>query len=197
MTVGFVRASYRLSIYDSLYKEISEKERMYLQAYRSFESRYDSLLGLLLARQLSGACVNLVHDVKGKPVMKGSEKEISITHSSGITAAVVSPWRIGIDLEKNVEEKAGRRMLAAAGQSLLHSFPFTVLWTRTEAYAKMIGCGFKEDPALLFQEAAAPRSRWNFHTECFDKDMVLTICSEKPAFFQLKECFEDTVLQNK
>lgn len=195
VTIGFVRASYRFSIYHSLYGAADLKERAYVDAYRSFENRYDSLLGLALIKHLSERDIVLSHDIKGKPYIKESSENVSITHSSGITAAVLSPWKIGIDLEKIVKKTDEARLLATMGFTATSPFSFTVLWTRAEAYSKMIGCGFRSDPFLLFQEAASSTSRWHFHTDTVAGNAMLSVCSEKPFSFQLQEFLEDTLLQ--
>lgn len=197
VTIGFVRASYRFYIYHSLYEAAGLKERAYVDVYRSFESRYDSLLGLALIKHLSERDIVLDHDIKGKPYVKESSEDVSITHSSGITAAVLSPGRIGIDLEEIVKKTDEARLLAAMGFTAPSPFSFTVLWTRAEAYSKMLGCGFKSDPFPLFQEAASSTSRWHFHTDTVAENVVLAVCSEKPFSFQLQEVFEDTLLQSR
>ncbi len=202
----WIEASYRLTVYEALYESIHETEGLYLDKYLSFESRYDSLLGLALAKYVTGnPFAVLCHDEKGKPYIREASGELSITHSSGIAAAAWSEWKIGIDLEKNfrktdVERLAAADLFGAEGKAISLS-EWTALWTKLEAYVKMLGSGFLEDPELVIAEITKSKNKKEnnlfFYTVPFKENMTLSICSEKAARYTIQELSEEELVNNQ
>ena len=105
---------------------------------------------------------DLQKDEEGRPQLPFSDADISISHSSDICAAAVlterhtskevtlavplSGTRVGIDIElvpasPDLErcKRVANRFLKA---DIADAFEFYRLWTRKEAYGKMVGDGF-------------------------------------------------------
>jgi 4'-phosphopantetheinyl transferase len=131
----------------------------------------DRLLGAL------GRCVGravdpaeLVRTVDGQPRLRRSELAFSISHSGAWTAVAVSHAPVGIDLERVVPlpelhdvaalafTPAERHGLARCAAPLKETW-FYDCWTRKEALAKAMGCGFRDGPQSV-DTAAAPG--WRF-----------------------------------
>lgn len=124
----------------------------------------------------------------GKPCFKNSQIEFSLSHSRGYAAAAISDSsRVGIDLEaaEISPEKAAKlaeRFFSADEKRELVANPdsFLRLWTKKEAYAKMLGTPLS---VLLANEKKAPDNRREdacFH-ELSANGHPLTVCLEKPC----------------
>ena len=110
-------------------------------------------LGLLLDRaeqQLFESGVRLAKEESGRPVWRGTDCFVSISHTGATAAAAVSRVRIGIDLEPAGRQnlRVARRMFTENEQRWLSQQlqegaqdAFARLWTLREAYAKWTGLG--------------------------------------------------------
>jgi 4'-phosphopantetheinyl transferase len=76
-------------------------EREVLQGLKG-ERRREWLAARMLAGQLTGGSERLpcLNDDTGKPYFQGSSLEVSLSHSNGLVAAMISPGqRIGVDIQ--------------------------------------------------------------------------------------------------
>jgi 4'-phosphopantetheinyl transferase len=208
--VCWINASYDFNDYNLLYHLADEEEKPYINRYRSFESRYDSLLGLALSKYLLAKHYNkdfrLTHNEAGKPFFREFMGHVSITHSSGVVAAVLSTSKIGLDLETYLEEVDEKFFLSdkelerfAQGKDL-DAKRLTTLWTLKEAYVKAIGTGFYIDPkSISFKYTEKgwieESSQMYFYTTSFKSDMVMSICSERALEYNLQEVNENILLR--
>ena len=111
------------------------------------------------AEQLQEQGVSLVREQSGRPVWKGIQAELSISHTGAFAAAAVSTVRIGIDLEPLNRERlrVAKRMFSLKEQEWLmcqkaagRTDGFSQLWTLRESYAKWTGLGRAKMPPVEF-----------------------------------------------
>ena len=148
---------------------------------------------LLLAALLERANIpsrDLILDrhESGKPRFKNSKIEFSLSHSHGYAAAAISDSsRIGIDLEtaKIPHEKAAKlakRFFTEDEKQAIEADPdsFLRLWTKKEAYTKMLGTPLSE---LIANEKKTPDPKREnaFFYELSADGHPMTVCLEKPC----------------
>lgn len=122
----------------------------------------------------------------GKPRFTNSQIEFSLTHSRGYAAAAISDTsKVGIDLEATEipPEKAARlaeRFFTDDEQKYAKESPDSALrlWTKKEAYAKMLGTPLSE---LIAIEKKTPNTKREnaFFYELSADGHPLTVCLEK------------------
>lgn len=124
----------------------------YLDQAQSEKRRIERLSIKLLLSQLLGHSVQLYHKEDGTPYLVGNDKlQISISHTKGIYALMLSTFPIGMDVER-WSDKAWRikdRFLFKEELQLLHTQLLscfthkdaaTILWSAKEAAFKLWGC---------------------------------------------------------
>lgn len=90
----------------------------------------------------------------GKPYVENVEVEFSISHSGDIAVCAISDKPVGIDIEriKDVNINAAKRLFTADEQNYVFEKwgfakqRFFEVWTRKEAYVKMLGKGISHFP---------------------------------------------------
>ncbi len=94
----------------------------------------------------------LARSQNGKPFFKGGEAEFSLTHSRGYVAVALSDeGEVGIDLESSEYDKDKAKRIAeryfcdGEKEEFLHSpESFLRIWTKKEAYVKLLGITLAE-----------------------------------------------------
>lgn len=145
---------------DDLYKKFT-LSRSYLDtvyAVRNQKSLQQSLAGiraLLLLLESMGVApesVKLERNERGKPIIAESDMEFNISHSGELAVCALSNTPVGIDIEKvryirNADELANRffgeeeRKAFGRAESEEKEKRFFEIWTKKEAYLKLLGCG--------------------------------------------------------
>lgn len=148
-------------------ENLSAQERLIMDTFRNKSRKASWIAGRLAARQ---ALCNLdplhgpweiLRKESGAPQVAGrSDIHLSITHSGSLALAVASPVPVGIDLER-IESRPDsflRSYFSAEEQAWtqIHGntdpMRITSLWTRKEAYSKVLGQGgrlnFSQLPVL-------------------------------------------------
>lgn len=113
-------------------------------AFKSKKRQTEWLGVRLLLRHLMGAEVSIGYEPSGAPFLKGSDKQISISHSGDIVALVISNKRVGMDVQ-GVSDKPLRlkgHFLADEEQTLfsptLTALDAVKLWCAKEAVYKYL-----------------------------------------------------------
>lgn len=89
---------------------------------------------------------------KGKPYTESAEVEFSISHSKDIVVCAISDKPVGIDIEKirKVNLNVAKRLFAPDEQEYIFQEctqqRFFEVWTRKEAYVKLLGYGIPYFP---------------------------------------------------
>lgn len=88
--------------------------------------------------------LNIETNENGKPFIPGCPWKFSISHSDDVLVVAISDEEVGADCEEEVpEEKTGpvsKRFFSDEEQEYCSdSYKFTEVWTKKEAYAKMLG----------------------------------------------------------
>lgn len=132
-------------------------------------------------RSLLPEKITLLRDEAGKPHIKDSEADISLSHTSGLAAAALSTsGRIGIDAEKIYEKDPvplAARFFTASERDLVMSngcppLKFTEIWTKKEAYLKYLGSGLSV-PLSSFDVSAPEMPHF---TVLREGDVIITVC---------------------
>jgi len=199
-----INASYKNEVYNLLYGFTNDEEKAYLNRYQRTSDRYNSLVGLTLAKQLSNQRVSesltLLHNKKGQPYLINCEEYISISHCTNTVVAAISPCRVGIDIEcplSNVREDLFlskdeyKKLRGSKNRARL----LTTLWTLKEAYLKLEGTGFLVDPTTIsFYKVnnnwLLRGSNGYFFTKNMEDGMILSLAAEKAFPIQLQEISE-------
>ena len=175
----------------------NKENRIYLdeiKTRKSQDSIRESISALLLLSSLLDRVDIDSHDLVlcrqegGKPYLKGSEIEFSVSHSHGYAAAIISDdSKVGIDIEaaEISPEKAARlaeRFFSADEKQELERNPdsFLSIWTKKEAYAKM--CGIPLSDLISIEKQSPNNERENaFFHELSADGCPLTLCLDKPC----------------
>ena len=149
---------------------LPSNDKMSLQTRGSLKRQQDRLAGrtaayLLLRKE--GISSKILQEPSGKPFLKDSDAEISISHSNGVGwAALHHNGRIGLDVEQIELRSTGftrdwfteneRRLCEGTpeDQALLQ----TIIWTTKEALSKLLGTGFVLHPKC-FEVQSIDRQR--------------------------------------
>ncbi len=83
---------------------LAEQDR--LNAFKNINKRIERIAARLLIYDLLGKPVIIEYDDYGKPFIKGDERSISISHTTGMIAVQICPHNAGIDIEKISERIA-------------------------------------------------------------------------------------------
>lgn len=109
--------------------------------------RITVLTELLIRSQFDINC-EIIYNNYGKPYIKNSPQYFSVSHTDKYIAFVKSDFEIGIDIEKkgNPRVKVAKRFFTENEQNYLNNADdydtaFFEIWTRKEAYIKMLGTG--------------------------------------------------------
>jgi 4'-phosphopantetheinyl transferase len=102
----------------------------------------------------------------------GARMEFNLAHTGEAVAVAVTPgWRVGVDVEEQVEfgtvSRSAARVLTdaelldlgAAGDDTEVARRFTRYWTLKEAYLKALGCGLIVDPSTVAFERVGTNVR--------------------------------------
>lgn len=137
-------------------------------------NRHETVVAELLVRSLlarvSGASnSDIVFECseKGKPLLQGFSWSTGRSHSHGIVAAVVSPFDIGIDIERQrlAPLEVADRWLTPAEVHLLQRSgdphrDFWTIWTRKEAWLKQRGGSLSDGVADMCTLLPPPLGAW-------------------------------------
>ncbi|MGN1118206.1 MAG: 4'-phosphopantetheinyl transferase family protein [Acutalibacteraceae bacterium] len=143
---------------------IPEKKRNEIMAFRNIDDRKRSVCGYILAVEGLGEFlgsdeneITIAYSENGKPVFDGAF--LSIAHAGNFAVCAVSGNPVGIDAEvfRRISPKAALRfctkneLLYIFGNDFDGEIPqkadedvtlrFLEIWTKKEAYGKMLGCG--------------------------------------------------------
>ena len=101
----------------------------------------DMLIRRLVERQtgLSPEGVEICTDELGKPFVKNADCHISISHCRNFVMAAVSPYPIGVDIEKIATPP--KNILNHIALDIANDEEFYRLWTTAESYGKLWGKG--------------------------------------------------------
>lgn len=146
------------------------------------------LAELLNRENISSSALILGKQKGGKPCLKNSKTEFSLSHSHGIAAVVISDEsRVGIDVEaaEITPEKAAKlaeRFFSDVEKRELDANPdsFLRIWTKKESYAKMLGTPLSD--LIANEKKSIATERENAFFAEFEADgHPLTLCLEKPC----------------
>ena len=157
-------------VFERYRMHMSSERRGRLDRLRFDEDKKRSLCGYMLAvralSEMSGmpeSDIVISEDENGKPFCESSNLYFSISHSGDFAVCAVSEKNIGVDIEKirKVNMQSARRF--ASDEELVYIFGhlpekaefesdckdtlerFFEVWTKKEAYGKMIGSGICYD----------------------------------------------------
>lgn len=166
--------------------ERARAERFVFDIHRRRFAAARGLLREALGRELgvSGAAIRFEYGPHGKPgLFRGSDPELrfNISHSQErLVVAIARGLELGVDVEavrQGVEHEAiARRFFSPAERTALLGLPeperaaaFFTIWTRKEAYVKLIGGGLSvpldsfdvslDEPARLLRAAGGGAAR--------------------------------------
>lgn len=162
---------------------------MKLYVIYDYKSKYPALSGHLLTDALIRDCLgreNLVIERtdKGKPYIKGPDSAdcfISVSHSEGTFALLVSDRNVGLDIQYHRDVKADRiaaRCFPAEEAAYVADDPagsrFFTLWTRKEAYSKFTGLGMEQ---IMMKEPVPDNCEVLFMDLRLEDGCYCSICS--------------------
>lgn len=136
--------------YDEVYKSLSAETRARVDRYKTEQARKNSLLGHYLLMRGTKELFNrsdreVVYTRSGKPTLPFCK--FSIAHTENLAVCAFADTDIGIDAEmlRSVKTRESypfftrRECDFVNGNEKLHDARFLHIWTRKEAYVKMLG----------------------------------------------------------
>ncbi|QGY42432.1 4'-phosphopantetheinyl transferase superfamily protein [Maribellus comscasis] len=101
---------------DVLYRQIhfSEKERKEFEMFSSIRRKKEFIAVRLLLQKLLGKKAEILYEDSGRPLLKNSTTNLSISHSGDLAVVFLSKKRIGIDVEDS------KRKIENIAQRFLH-----------------------------------------------------------------------------
>ena len=103
----------------------NEDEKQYLKRYKKLTDRYNSLLGLSLAKKLSNKRpsegLSLLHNELGQPYLVSSKEYISISHCEDTIVVAMSSNKVGMDVEKRLLNQGYELFLADEEYALFNN----------------------------------------------------------------------------
>ena len=164
---------------------------MKLYVIHDYKSKYPALSGHLLTDALIRDCLGredlvIERTDKGKPYIKGPDTAgccISVSHSEGTFALLVSDRNVGLDIQYHRDVKADRiaarcfpaEEAAYVAEDSTGSRFFT-FWTRKEAYSKYTGIGIEQ---IMKKEPAPDDGEVLFTDLRLEDGCYCSICSER------------------
>lgn len=97
---------------------------------------------------------DIIYNKYNKPMLKNNNKYFNISNASDISLYVEDDYEIGIDIEEIDEKNIDIKNYAFNENEILYIDKNEIdnihlLWTRKEAFVKMLGTGFIEKPSDL------------------------------------------------
>lgn len=116
------------------------------------KSKFTSLLHIV--NNLACSEEDLIYNKYNKPLLKDDSMNFSISNCDEFSVYVEDDSEIGIDIEKVDKKNINIKNYAFNDSEILYidkneSDNLHLLWTRKEAFVKMIGSGFKTAPKEL------------------------------------------------
>lgn len=126
---------------------LSPADMVRLKTLRFEKRRKEFLASRLLLQNLLPENPEIIYqEISGKPLLKGSRLNISITHSANLAAIILSEKKIGIDIEqldRNIDKVVPRFVNSSEIQFIEKSkdpqLIKILLWTAKEAIFKCCG----------------------------------------------------------
>ncbi|MBQ7045678.1 MAG: 4'-phosphopantetheinyl transferase superfamily protein [Clostridia bacterium] len=146
--------------YDEVYRSLSDSRKTHIDKMKLKDDKQRSLLATAIVNELlgkMGEAATLSVGENGKPVLKGSELFVSISHSNEAVVCAVSHEPVGIDIELIKPVKAAFIKRVCTKEELEYVLPdadkikdlviedtdilirFFKVWTAKEAYFKKHG----------------------------------------------------------
>lgn len=167
------------------YALMSEERRLRCDKMRLDRDRRACICADMAIRRLVGRHLGLAADEvvlsaneKGKPYIKGFDAHISISHSGNVVLCALSPYPIGIDVEKIATPP--KRLVDKLWPLINGDEDFYRLWTAAESYGKLTGDGvwWAIDQGIGFEEGrpACNDPTCRFESVPCPDGYVATIC---------------------
>lgn len=123
--------------------QLSEKQKVFYESIKNERRRKEFLAIRVLQKELSGYHSEIAYEKSGRPFLKNSQKNISISHSSDLAVFFISEKTAGIDVEntdRNIAPLAKRFLskneLADCESSVNKQLTQTIYWSAKEAIFK-------------------------------------------------------------
>ena len=164
---------------------------MKLYVIYDYKSKYPDLSGSALTDALIRECLGreglvIERTDKGKPYIKGPGSDgicISVSHSEGTFALLVSERNVGLDIQYRRDVKAdsiAARCFPAEEAAYVAEdgtgSRFFTLWTRKEAYSKYTGLGMEQ---IMRKEPVPDDCEILFTDLRLEDGCYCSICSER------------------
>lgn len=188
----------------NLYSEFISPERS--ERIRRIKPERDKILSFFaeikMKNEISEYCGIPFKDIKfsynshGKPYLKDTAVNFSVSHSENLIAFAISEKAVGIDLEHTSRKPnmrvAERFFTADEYNSIINSEnpdeEFYKIWTSKESYLKMIGTGLSK--SLNSFDVLLDELKNYFFTEKAEK-YILTVCYENALNENIETDFSD------
>ena len=163
---------------------------MKLHVIYDYKSKFPTLSGRALTDALIRECLGredlvIERNDKGKPFTAGPDTAdccISVSHSEGTFALLVSDRNVGLDIQYHRDVKTDRiaaRCFPAEEAAYVADDPegsrFFTLWTRKEAYSKYTGLGMEQ---IMMKEPVPDNCEVRFTDLRLEDGCYCSICSE-------------------
>lgn len=158
--------------------------------YKSLHALAHALLHECMIREY-GKDFIVTPDEYGKPRVENNIFYVSLTHCSGMFAAMTAPVPCGIDAEsiRKVSPAALKRVFSEKERQLVENaahpeHEFTRLWTLKEAYSKAVGRGMAVMKNIDFCDISPNAEQYKFSFNTFYlENHILSVCTAKERYY--------------
>jgi len=174
-------------------RAISPSEQQYVMRFRPADQKQARCIARHLVVQAAdmlgypGKFLALERDAHGRPFLAGTDLDLSISHTPGLTVCAISlGCRVGVDVELRRELQFEEIAPALSGPEKTRvqsgNLPWSLLscWTVKEAVLKGDGRGF--GPGLEAQDLFSPEPvlagvRWHVSRHVFEHGATTYLCA--------------------
>ncbi len=174
------------SEYDGYLPLVSDKRREKIHSLKNDKDKTASLFSeLFILSQAGVSSKDILYNEYGKPYIDRTGYHFSISHSHSLIVFVSDCLPVGIDTEPVTEKKQPAVRFFTPNEKAMIKSPedFYTIWTKKEAYIKMLGTGLST-PLSSFDVTKSIPETWFLST--YTNNHIISVCTKNNQNTALK-----------
>ncbi|MBQ7875847.1 MAG: 4'-phosphopantetheinyl transferase superfamily protein [Clostridia bacterium] len=166
------------SEYERYLPLVSDRRREKIQSLKNDKDKIVSLFSELFILSIVGVSPkDILYNEYGKPYVDRTGYHFSISHSHSLIVFVSDSLPVGIDIEPITDKKWPAVRFFTPNEKALVKSPedFYTIWTKKEAYIKMLGTGLSTPLSSFDVTESIPETRFlSTHTH----NHIISVCTK-------------------